>query len=711
MPKQTDVQFINGKSINKSSIKTNALFSLKNKLITVFLLLIVIVIGMISSIIFVEMKSNLTKQFSDTTSKQTEQVDNGMDMYFNSIKENVKYLAKDNSIKKADSTLNSYVNIEGDKGKIDMDPSKGSGLEQQIYYIYSNFGSTHPSVAYVYLATKNGAYIQWPKSSIKSNFDPRLKSWYQKAMDNSGDAVRDSSSISSNDKDIVVSTVATVKDDNGDIIGVQGIDVSVEGLAKVVKNIKLGKTGYVILTEEDGTIIANPKNAQNTFKNINDLKLIKSKDISKVKSGNFETRIGNNDYMINIYTSPKTGLKYVSLVQKSELMGSVYDMEIFIFILFIISIILSGTVAVIFSNSFTKPIIEAINYIKGMSKGNFTHLISDKILNRSDEIGVLGKALKTMQISMKEVISETKESSAMLYNSAKTLNMAVEQSGEAANSVALATQEILNASEIQVSDAEKGEKEIDELAQNIDEVSKRRKKMNNILESTSNLSNSGISIVGELIYKSEARKIATDNVNKVIRAMDKMSDEIEVVVGTISGIANQTKLLALNAEIEAARAGEMGKGFAVVANEVRKLAEESAKSSTEIKTLIENIQFMSKAAVKSMDESQKSSKEQEAAVAETEKIFINIAEFIKNLREKSDDIKACSKIMLEKKEEIVGVVQDISISSKQTAGSISNVSASMQEQLASTEQIEACSSELKVLAERLKGSVDKFVVE
>jgi methyl-accepting chemotaxis protein len=195
--------------------------------------------------------------------------------------------------------------------------------------------------------------------------------------------------------------------------------------------------------------------------------------------------------------------------------------------------------------------------------------------------------MKEMQEMLRKMISE-------IISGAERLESA---SGELLS----ASEEVASRSRQQSESASAMAAAVEEMTVSIDQVSHNAGEAHGISQEAGAVSERGTVIIQNAAE--EMRKIseAVHSSSKIIEELGQQSDQITSIVNTIREIADQTNLLALNAAIEAARAGEQGRGFAVVADEVRKLAERTSLSTTEIAGMVGKIQNGTKSAVASME--------------------------------------------------------------------------------------------------------------
>ncbi len=143
-------------------------------------------------------------------------------------------------------------------------------------------------------------------------------------------------------------------------------------------------------------------------------------------------------------------------------------------------------------------------------------------------------------------------------------------------------------------------------------------------------------LVGRTRTGAEHSGVVVRQAVSAMQAIEKSSGEIGNIIGVIDDIAFQTNLLALNAGVEAARAGESGKGFAVVAQEVRELAQRSAKAAKEIKALITKSGEQVRSGVSLVDETGRALS---TMVGEVEEINRNIGSIVTSSREQSTGLQ------------------------------------------------------------------------
>lgn len=257
-----------------------------------------------------------------------------------------------------------------------------------------------------------------------------------------------------------------------------------------------------------------------------------------------------------------------------------------------IAMFLGVAVAFFITRSITTPLNIAVDVAHKISMGDLTSKIGK---TGNDEMGMLLQALGEMNLNLSKIISGVKDASNNVAGSSARLSGAAGQVSARA--------------EVQVEQVMQVGAAMEEMAVSIAEVSEGASHVVEAAGKTQIIAQEGnknIALGLESTRRiSSSVEISSSNIEELSLEIQKISEVAKV----IKDIADQTNLLALNAAIEAARAGEQGRGFAVVADEVRKLAERTSISTTNISDMVDSISSKTVAAVKSMSQVQEDVKD------------------------------------------------------------------------------------------------------
>jgi methyl-accepting chemotaxis protein len=294
----------------------------------------------------------------------------------------------------------------------------------------------------------------------------------------------------------------------------------------------------------------------------------------------------------------------------------------------------------------------------------------------------LGHAFAAMVDNLRQMISEVGSAAASVGTSSHDIASTSDEAGRAVGEIANAVSSVAEGAERQVRMVATAQESTQLTGRAADEASSAAR--------------AGIHAAEEATEAMRKLQEQTRQITEDIQSLSVKSERIGTIVETITSIAGQTNLLALNAAIEAARAGEQGKGFAVVADEVRKLAEESQGAATSIAELIREIQADTERAVLAVEAGAAQAETSVSTVETTRSAFREIGGLV-------DDIGR-------RVEELVSATAEVATVAEGSSAATQEVSASTQETSASTEEIAASAHELAIAAEQLNQLVARFAL-
>jgi len=345
----------------------------------------------------------------------------------------------------------------------------------------------------------------------------------------------------------------------------------------------------------------------------------------------------------------------------------------------VINIVLSLFVVLWIIRSITRPLHEAVETANRIAAGDLTVQLQE---GGTSETGQLLSAMKTMVDKLKGVIVDIREASAQVAAGSERLSASSEEISRTMHDQTNRSSQIATAAE--------------EMSQTVIDIAKNASSIAQSSADTSAIAHKGSTIVSQSVAET---KTVAETVNKsavVMQTLGEKSTQIGEIVAVINDIADQTNLLALNAAIEAARAGEQGRGFAVVADEVRKLAERTAKATAEISQMIGAIQGEVDNAVNAMNQTNK-------------QVDVGLRYSVE-AGEQLESIVSSVSSLQNMIQQIASATEEMSSTSEAISGDIQAVAGGAREISTGAEDIAHASSELAHLSAKLKSIVDRFKV-
>lgn len=384
--------------------------------------------------------------------------------------------------------------------------------------------------------------------------------------------------------------------------------------------------------------------------------------------------------------------------------SSVYYMIVVVVVIALLSMLSVGLAA----SSISKALNVEIGCVEEVATGNLNIRLSQKHMQRKDEVGDLSRAIRKLQSDLRHMIGGISDSTSQLIDASNTLEETSEHTVESMEHVMQSVDTITTGAMSQAADTKHASENITHMGNLIietgSEVAALNKSADNMLLSGDKTGTA----IGELKEINEEVLSVVSMIAQLTEQTNESAKIIHEVSGFISKVAGKTTLLSLNASIEAARAGEAGKGFAVVAEEIQMLAEQSNDASSRINHIVNTLIANAGHVVEAMQQMQTVIDRQNGYVVSTEESVCEVMEEIRTSIRNIRSIEGRTQELEQARKEMMDMIDGLSDIAESNATNTQETSSVIMDMSEHFKEVKQSALNLKITADVLERNIRNF---